>query len=206
MVSTAEEREARHSRLLAGHPLHLVFSGRLVSMKGVLHLPRVAAALKQRGIAFELDIFGSGSLEPGLRRAIRTLQLTDCVHVHGELPFPVLVRRVAGEGDLFVCCHPQCDPSTTFLETLSCGVPLIRYNTEGLGDIVRRAGAGWLTPPGKPEALAARIAALDPNRLALIEAAQGAFEFARTRTLEHTMRMRVEHLLSCTERVSVGNR
>jgi colanic acid/amylovoran biosynthesis glycosyltransferase len=205
MQASEEERKARRARLLAGHPLHLVFSGRLVAMKGVLDLPRVAAALKQRGVAFMLDIFGSGDLESSLQRAVRTLQVTDCVRVRGELPFPDLVRRVARECDLFVCCHPQGDPSTTFLETMSCGVPLIGYDTEGLHDMVGCAGAGWLTPCGKPDELAERIAALDANRTALTDAAQVVYEFARTRTFEQTMRMRVEHLQSCAARVPIDS-
>jgi len=203
MLATPEEREARRARLSAGHPLHLVFSGRLVAMKGVLDLPRVAAALKQHGVKFTLDIFGSGDLEPALRRSIHTLRVTDCVRVPGELPFSDLVRRVAREIDLFVCCHPQGDPSTAFLETMSCGVPLIGYNTEGLRAIVNWAGAGWLTPCGKPHELADRIASFDTNRTALSDAAQVVYEFARMRTFEEEMRVRVEHLKSCATRDSI---
>lgn len=197
MLATPEEREARRARLLAGQPLRLVFSGRLVAMKGVLDLPRVAAALKQRQIAFTLDIFGSGDQRSDLERATRALQLADCVRIQGELPFPDLARRVARESDLFVCCHPQGDPSATFLETMSCGVPLIGYDAEGLRGILDLAGAGWLTPCGNPVVMAARIADLDANRAALVAGADRVYEFARTRTFEETMRVRVEHLEKC---------
>ncbi len=197
MLATLEEHEARAARLVSGAPLHLVFSGRLAAMKGVLDLPRVAAALKQRGVRFTLDIFGSGALEMTLRNLVERLQLADCVHLEGEIPFPDLMQRVRGESDLFVCCHPQGDPSTTFLETMSCGVPLVGYEAEGLRDIVQCAGAGWVTPRSEPDALAARITALDQNRAELADAAHTVFEFARQHTFEQTMAARVEHLEQC---------
>lgn len=202
MLATSEERERRRARIADRQPLRLVFSGRLVSMKGVLDLPRVAAALKRRGVNFTLDIFGGGNLEPALRDEIDALQVADCVQLRGEIPFPELVRRVASEADLFVCCHPQGDPSTTFIETMSGGVPVIGYDTLSLSSIVRLARAGWLTPCGQPDALAARIDALDRARGELIDAAQSAFEFARGRTFEQTMAARVEHLQQCRGSVS----
>lgn len=205
MLAAPEEREARRTRLLSGQPLRLVYSGRLVAMKGVLDLALVAAVLKQRRVSFTLDIFGSGELQAALEQKTRTLYLTDRVRFHGTLPFPDLVRRVARENDLFVCCHPQGDPATTFLETMSCGLPLVGYDTEGLHGIVSLAGAGWLTPAGRPEELAACIAEVDQNRPALVEAAERAFEFARERTFEQTMRMRVEHLQDCSVRISRGD-
>lgn len=199
MLATEQERAARRARLLENKPLRLVYSGRLIAIKGVLDLPRVAAALKRCKVPFTLDIYGGGALQNALERSVEILQLTDCVRVHGELPFPDLVRRVAGESDLFVVCHPQGDPSTTFLETMSCGVPCIGYGMEGLRDIVNSAGAGWLTPRAQPELLAARIAALDTNRSALVKAAEDAFAFARVRTFEELMRVRIEHLQQCLE-------
>lgn len=202
MLASPEEREARRARLLAGQPLNLVFSGRLTAMKGVLDLPRVAAALKERHVAFTLSIFGSGEQASALEQASQVLQVGDCVRIEGEVPFQDLVRRVARESDLFVCCHPQGDPSTTFLETMSFGVPLVGYDTEGLRGILDLAGTGWLSPCGNPAALAARIADLDANRPALTAAAERVYEFARRRTFEETMRMRVEHLKRCAASVS----
>ncbi len=197
MLATPQERQARARRIAAQEPLRLVYSGRITAMKGVLDLPHVAAALKRRGVPFTLDIFGRGDLEPALAALVHRLDVADCVRVQGEIPFPDLVRHVRSQADLFVCCHPQGDPSTTFLETMSCGVPLVGYDAEGLRGIVSVAGVGWLTPRGSPEALAARIALLDQNRAGLVTAAETAFEFARQHTFEETMAARVEHLQQC---------
>ncbi|HXI87875.1 MAG TPA: hypothetical protein VNH64_10480, partial [Parvularculaceae bacterium] len=63
MLATPAEMEARAARLRSGAPLRLVFSGRFERIKGVRHLPLVAAALKKRGVDFSFEIFGTGSLE-----------------------------------------------------------------------------------------------------------------------------------------------
>lgn len=190
---TEAQRRMRAERLRAGAPLRLVYSGRWNAMKGADDLPRVAAALRQEGVKFVLDIFGGGTLEPELRRAVANAQLEN-VRLHGALPFPELMRFITNESDLYVCCHRQGDPSATFVETMGAGVPLIGYHREGLGNIVAHAKAGFLSPPDDPSALAARIAQLDRDRDALVSAAEAAAKFAGTHTFENITRMRVEHL------------
>lgn len=193
------EAEARLGELRAGGPLRLVFSGRLAAMKGADHLPRVAAELRRLGVDFSLDVFGGGPLEARIRQDLARLGLEQAVRLHGVVDFArELMPYVARKADLFVCCHVQGDPSCTYLETLSCAVPIAGYDNEAFAGLVRSSGVGWPTPLGDPNALARRIAELARDREALARHARKALAFASEHTFERTMRQRIAHLEACS--------
>lgn len=195
----------RCSKLQDGAPLRLAYSGRLIAMKGADHLPKVAIELKRLGIPFELEIFGDGSLAPHIARDIERLGLVDNVHLRGVVDFKtVLVPHVSAQTDLFVCCHAQGDPSCTYLETMSCGVPIVGYANEALAGVIEASRAGWSTPTGSPHQLAQRIAQLNENRAAIAEAGLRAREFAAEHTFEQTMDRRVDHIQACCTALHTG--
>jgi colanic acid/amylovoran biosynthesis glycosyltransferase len=180
-----------------GSMLRLAFSGRLVAMKGADHLALVADDLRRLGIAFSLDIFGDGDLRPKIESQIRRMQLERFVKLHGVLDFETeLMPRVTRNVDLFVCCHPQGDPSCTYLETMSCGVPIAGYDNEAWAGLVRVAKAGWTSPMNNPKALAELIVRLNADRPALARAALASRDFAAGHLFEKTFSDRIAHLLS----------
>lgn len=193
MLPTTEQIQARTERLRSGAPLRLIYSGRWRAMKGVMDLPSVAAELRRLGVNAQWDIFGGGMLQDKLERAITNAGL-DNMRLRGEIPFPELMRFVGDECDLFVCCHRQGDPSTTFIEMLSVGVPLVGYDTSGLRGIVALSGAGWLTPLDNATALAARIMELERNRDELVQALDAAARYTKNKSFEDMMQQRVTHL------------
>jgi glycosyltransferase involved in cell wall biosynthesis len=194
-----EALEARLHRMRAGGPLRLVFSGRLVPIKGVHQLPRFAAALARAGVDFTLDICGAGSLESIVRTEVAQLGLADRVRLRGTLDFEnVLMPFVAQETDLFVCCHPQGDPSCTYLETMACGVPIAGYGNAALRGIVQRSDGGWSLPAFNPERLADLVAGLDRDRDQIARRARAARSFALEHIFEKTVQARIDHLLVCS--------
>lgn len=204
-LADAASLERRFDHLLAGKPLRLCFSGRLIAMKGADHLPRVAAALARLGVAFTMDICGGGALEANVRETIASAGLESKVRLRGVLDFQSeLMPFVRDQVDLFVCCHRQGDPSCTYLETMSCGTPIAGYDNEAFAGVVKTSEAGWTSPMDQPEALASVIAELDRDRPALFTAARASLEFAKGHTFEHTMRRRVEHMLACAEASHAG--
>jgi glycosyltransferase involved in cell wall biosynthesis len=205
MVVAEQPLEARLGELGAGGPLRLVFSGRLVAIKGVDHLPRFASALARAGIAFSLDICGGGALEGALREQIDRRGLAGRVRLRGTLDFErELMPFVAGHTDLFICCHTQGDPSCTYLETMACGVPVVGYGNPALRGIVERSGAGWSIPDFNPERLAGLVATLAGDRAGIAERSRSAREFALAHTFDKTMQERTRHLLACSLRPAAG--
>jgi len=198
MIVEPQILKARTDELRRGGALRLAFSGRLIPMKGADHLPLVAAELNRLGVAFRMDIYGAGESERAIRAGIDRLNLAGQVVLRGVLEFErELVPRISRDVDLFVCCHRQGDPSCTYLETMSCGTPIVGYDNEAFAGIVRHSGVGWPTPTDDPRALAGRIAALDADRACLAEAADRARVFAERHSFEDTMQRRVEHMRSC---------
>lgn len=179
-----------------GRPLRLVFGGRLVAMKGVLELPRVAAELARAGVPFQLDIFGSGPLENEIAQRIHAAGLQDRVALRGVLDFEKgWIPWLRKNADLFVCCHPQGDPSSTYPEVMSCGVPIAGYANEAFSGVVRESRAGWIVPPRDATALARVIARLAADRDALATAAVRARDFARQHAFETTFARRTAHFI-----------
>lgn len=186
----------RLSGLLSGRPLRLAFSGRFVEIKGVDHLPRVAAALVRAGLDFTMDLCGSGPLESSVREEAARLGVDGRFRLRGTLDFErELLPFMAREVDLFVCCHNQGDPSCTYLETLACGVPIAGYGNDAWRGLSQKCAAGWVQTPFHPEGLAKVIAGLD--RAALAESSRRARAFALDHVFEKTMDRRVEHLEAC---------
>jgi len=196
-VISPEVLEAKLAQRTSNVPLRLVFGGRLIAMKGVLDLPLVAAELRRLNVAFKLDIYGTGTLQTALEQLIGRLDLRDHVFMKGVMDFregwiPMLKR----DADLFVCCHPQGDPSSTYPEVMSCGVPIAGYANEAFEGIVRESGCGWVTPMKQPRLLAAKIAELDANREAIAAAARRGREFALVNAFEPTFERRTNHLVA----------
>lgn len=173
-------------------PLHLVFSGRLVDIKGAADLIAVAASLKRRGTPFRMSICGAGPLEGAMRARVRSDGLGREVAFRGVLTFAgALLPFLREEADVFVCCHKQGDPSCTYLETFSCGVPIAGYENEAFGGLLKRVPAGWATPMNDPEALAAVLAGLHANRPSLFERSRAARAFAAEHTFDRTFKRRM---------------
>ena len=197
MLVTEDELSKRTASLLKGEPLRLIFSGRLIPMKGADDLIRVAEALRKLGVPFHLTICGDGTLRESIRADIPQRGLSDFVTYAGVLEFKSeLIPLTKQKTDLFLCCHRTGDPSGTYSETMACGVPIIGYANEAFQGIVRESGTGWVVPMNRPDRMAAEIARLNSDRRALVEAAYKSLEFARAHTFERTFRARIEHLCS----------
>jgi len=200
MMARPETLRARRQRLESGNPLHLVFSGRLIEMKGALDLLSLAEELSRRGVAYWMSICGAGHLESEMRRRIEASGLGPKVQLRGVLPFEEeLVPFVSEQTDLFVSCHKQGDPSCTYLETFGCGVPIAGYRNEAFAGLLQRADAGWGVEMNDVAGLADVIGHLDQQRRPLIEKAERALEFARRHAFETTFERRVDFFLR-TER------
>lgn len=196
VLPTMLAREDDVKRRGSTSSLRLAYSGRLISMKGVQHLPDVAARLRERGVPFSMRIYGGGPLEPELRHRLMRMNLENAVTLEGTLPFPALMERVRDDVDVFVCPHVQGDPSCTYIETMSCGVPIAGFDNEAWRGLRSRSEAGWLAPLGDARALGDVVADLHDRRAELVERARRAVDFAREHTFDLTFARRGEHLRS----------
>ncbi len=177
------------------HPLRLVFSGRLVEIKGADHLVPVAKHLAERKINFTLDIFGGGPLEDQIRADVEQAGLEKQVRLHGVVDFDrELMPWTQKNADAFLCCHRQGDPACTYHETLACGVPIVGYTNEALRGLLLQAPVGEVSALDDPEALAERVIALDKDRASLKRYARRGRTWAAENAFETGFEKRIQHL------------
>lgn len=185
LLASAEEMAARRSRILSGGPLNLIHSGRLEPIKGSGDLIPLALRLRQRGVAFRLDIFGSGSLEDDIRRAVAENGLDDQVILHGSVDFSSrLVPFTRQHSDIFISCHRQSDPSCTYLESMGCGVAIAGYDNQMWAALAGESQAGWVAPLGNPTALADVIADAAKDRTDMARRCDASHDFASRHLFE----------------------
>jgi len=194
-MATDDEVSARVARARRRESPRLLFSGRLIAIKGVDWLVDVATELERRAFPFELWVAGDGDRREALQEKIVATGLEDRVRFLGVLDFhdgllPLLKREV----DLFVCTHVQGDPSCTYLETFSAGVPIVGFDNEALAGVVEYSGAGWVSPMGDARALVTRIVQVWDEEDAFLRASLRAVEFAREHSFESEFHRRVVDL------------
>ncbi|HZT84953.1 MAG TPA: glycosyltransferase family 4 protein [Gaiellaceae bacterium] len=92
----------------------------------------------------------------------------------GYLPQPE-IDRAFGDATVAVFPYrPELDQSGALLRSLGAGVPAVAYDVGGIGEPVRRYGAGRVVPPGDVAALADAVHELLSSPGALEEARAGA--------------------------------
>jgi colanic acid/amylovoran biosynthesis glycosyltransferase len=88
----------------------------------------------------------------------------------------------------------------TAIESMGCGVPVIRYDNAMWQALLADSGAGWVVPMGDRAALAAEIARLSRARDAVAKAATVALRFAQAHDFETEFSARIRHLSACLMR------
>ncbi len=78
------------------------------------------------------------------------------IHNLGRISDPVQLAHIYSEADVFVCLSYDDTYPTTLLESLSCGTPIVTYNTGGCCEAINRH-TGIAVPKGSVNAAADSI-------------------------------------------------
>lgn len=140
----------------------LLFVGRLVAKKGLVHLLDALPAVIAQNPRVELRITGFGPEEAALRAQVQRLGLAARVHFLGavaQTELPALYRRAS----LFVApfvrdAHgDQEGLPVVLMEAIGCGCPVLVGEVAGIHDLLGAAGAEVCVQPADTTALAAAI-------------------------------------------------
>ena len=128
----------------------LLFVGRLNQQKGIEHLLRALAQMRQ---VASLDVVGNGDGESRFRRLAGDLGIEHRVRWLGALPHHSLVERYRAAAAVVV---PSLEEGLGLVavEAQLCQAPVVASDSGGLRDVVRHEQTGILVPPGDPAALA----------------------------------------------------
>ena len=151
----------------------LLFVGRLVAKKGVAHLVRALALVRERRPDVRLTIVGAGPLEAELRAEAHARRLEAHVAFAGAVPneeLPAYYRRaaalvvpsvVAADGD-------QEGLGLVIGEALACECAVVASDLPAIRDLIQDGVTGLLARPGDAADLAGKIVQMlgDPARAA----------------------------------------
>jgi glycosyltransferase involved in cell wall biosynthesis len=115
----------------------MVFAGRVSKEKGVLELPRIYQAVKKIHHNVALLMLGDGPEYEQLRHEFPEAYYLGWV-THDRLP------AIYSAADILVFPSKFDTFSCVVLESLSCGLPVIAYNTKGPKEIIEDGVCGYL--------------------------------------------------------------
>jgi glycosyltransferase involved in cell wall biosynthesis len=98
-------------------------------------------------------IAGEGELRATIESRIEGLGLAGRVHLLGQVEEPT---RLIADSDLFVMSSRQEGLGTSVLDAMALGIPVASTSAGGLPEMLRN-GAGLMTPPEDPIALAGSV-------------------------------------------------
>jgi glycosyltransferase involved in cell wall biosynthesis len=140
----------------------LLFVGRLVAKKGLLHLLQAMPAILRANPEAYLTVAGFGPEEARLRQACEALGLDHCVSFLGpveQVALPELYRRAAVFVAPFVRA-PGGDEEglgLVLVEAAGCGCPVVAGGVAAVRDVVDDPAIGTIVDPVDTEALAAAV-------------------------------------------------
>lgn len=131
--------------------------------KGQQLLLEAFNALKSRNPDVHLILAGEGALKSVVAERVRTLQLTDCVHLPGALQD---VRPLLALSDWSVLPSLSETFSMAMLESLAMGVPMVVTDVGGAREAILPGETGYLAKANDIESLtnALQTALANPNR------------------------------------------
>jgi len=115
----------------------MLYAGRISKEKGVLELPRIYKTVKKIHPDLALVVVGQGPAYEQLKNELPEGNYLDWV-THERLP------AIYSAADILVFPSKFDTFSCVVLESLSCGLPVIAYNTKGPKDIIDDGVCGYL--------------------------------------------------------------
>lgn len=148
-------------------PFSLMMQARFSHTKDFQTFVRAAAILKKKSpVPFKIRLAGDGDTHATCVALAKELDVMDVVHFEGMLSEPQVVDLLA-QTHIYVHSSLSEAMSTSVMQALSCGKPVIASDISGMNYLVRQDQTGWLFPVGDEEKLAELIlnAMSDNNRL-----------------------------------------
>lgn len=143
-------------------PHLILFVGRLVEKKGVIHLVRAMVAIRRKQPSARLEIVGFGPEEPALRVAVQRLGLQTVVHFMGPA-LPASLPAVYRRAGVFVAPFVEADSGDqeglglVVVEALGCGCPIVVGNVGAVADTLGPHFRDVAVDASDEDALADRI-------------------------------------------------
>jgi glycosyltransferase involved in cell wall biosynthesis len=166
--SLEEVGDMRASDTSGSRPLRIVTVGRFTECKAQDELPRVARALKDRGVPFEWTLIGDGPLRAEIEAGIADARVEDDMKLAGHLPFGEVRARLK-RADLMVHNARVAESGDhealgiSLVEANAMGLPVVSCRLGGIPEAVEDGVSALLVDPGDLDGMAECVRELAEN-------------------------------------------
>lgn len=145
-----------------GEIFRLISAGRFVPKKGLMHTLRIAAALRDQGLRFHLEMIGDGPLRAELEAETKRLHLSDLVSFPGFLDAAEFQTHLQSAHCLLFCGETARDGDRDGLpnvipEAMAHGVLVLSTPTGATTEAIIDRETGFLLPIQEPLAWAGAL-------------------------------------------------
>ena len=120
----------------------VLYVGRISEEKGVFQIPEIIETVQKSNEKVRMVFVGSGPSQARLQEIMPEALYIDWI-AHPELP------SIYSAADLFLFPSKFDTFSCVVLEAMSCGLPVLAYNTKGPRDIIEDGKSGFLVRSSK---------------------------------------------------------
>ncbi len=133
---------------------YLLWAGRFIDWKHPSLPLKTAKYLKEKGLAFHLDMVGGGAMEEEIKALLREWELEDCVSLPGYRT-PTEVRELMEKADIYLLTSDRQEGwGAVANESMNSGCALISNHMVGAAPYLIRQGVnGFLFRDGKEQML-----------------------------------------------------
>ena len=146
-----------------GHPLRLVYIGRLAREKGLYETLQGMRLAHELGVDARLVIAGTGAEEARLRRYAQALGIAARVCFVGPVFGNDKVKLLAGADVMVLASYSEGLPYA-LLEAMAAGIPVIATPVGAIPDVVTDGIHGFLVPARDGKAIAESLALMGGDR------------------------------------------
>lgn len=186
--------------------LSLLFVGRLIPSKGLIHLLRAMSTLGVVGRSMlRLEIVGDGPERRAIAEAVKEMGLEDVITLHGARQYEALGEHFS-RADVFVFPTLGDYRALVGFEALSAGLPVIGSIFDGAGGEVVDIGVnGFLVDPRDEADLAAKIQYFLSNPKAVRDFSLASKQKAKKFSVEAAVGNLLQACLACAHDYQIGN-
>ena len=156
----------------ADEGLRLLTIGRLVPVKGQVHLVDAVHALRARGLPVTAEILGEGPSRPDIEARIAELDLRDAVTLPGAVGQDRVPARLRAATAFVLPSFAEGVPVVA-MEAMALGTPVVSSRVAGIPELIEDGVSGLLVTPARTDELVAALERLlhDPELRARMAAA-----------------------------------
>lgn len=164
-----------------GNDCSIVYFGRLIWRKGILHLVKAISFLRRDFPSVKLKIFGKGPLEQKIRTTSTKLNLHDKVDLHGHVPYRELIENIKKSNVVVLPSFYEVGPFISALEAMACKKPVVVFDFSFTREFILNMRNGVMAEKGDARDLSEKISLLLQNKNLRHKIGENAYEYVRAK-------------------------